>query len=149
MNASFVMEDVPLNPREHTFRVRISGRLDQLSVSKRSIRLVLDNGTSVTCVWIGDEFVDLAPFLDRVVAVEGIARFRPSGKLVNIHANAIREASRSDAAFSALPLRERRRNYQREIASVKSGQKPFDTIFGMIPGEESDEDFIAAVQALS
>lgn len=130
-------------------RVRISGRLDLLGVSKKVLGIVLDNNVPVTCVWTTEGFVDLAPFLDKVVAVEGMAQFRPSGSLLRVDADAIREAGVSDAAFSVLPLAERKRNYQTDSASVKPGQKPYDVIFGMVPGEESDEDFVAAVEAFN
>jgi len=76
-------------------------------------------------------------------------QFRPSGSLLRIDADAIREATRSDESFSRLPLPELKRNYQADAASVRPGQKPYAAIFGMISGEESDEQFIAAVESLS
>jgi len=69
--------------------------------------------------------------------------------LLRIDVDAIREAVASDAVFSMLPLPERRRNYRSEAALVRPGQKPYASIFGLLPGEESDDEFIAAVEALS
>lgn len=129
-------------------RVRLCGRLDLLGVSKRVMGLFLEDGAAVTAVWIADGFVDLASFLDKQVVIEGLAEFRPSGTLLRVDADAIRDAGAADASFSMLPLPEVRRSYQKMAASVRPGQKPYASIFGLIPGEESDEVFAAAVAAL-
>jgi hypothetical protein len=130
-------------------RVRLSGRLDLLGVSKRVMGLFLDDGTSVTAVWTSEGFVDLASFLDKQVVIEGLAEFRPSGSLLRVDAEAIRDAGVSDASFSTLPLPEVRPSYQKAAATVRPGQKPYASIFGLIPGEESDEKFAVAVAELS
>jgi hypothetical protein len=125
------------------------GRLDLLGVSKRLMGLYLEDGTAVTAVWTTEGFVDLAIFLDKQVMIEGLAEFRPSGTLLRVDADAIRDAGVGDASFSTLPLPEVRRNYQKVAATVRPGQKPYASIFGLIPGEESDEEFAAAVAELS
>ena len=58
------------------------------------------------------------------------------------------ESGAADASFSMLPLPEVRRSYQKMAASVRPGQNPYASIFGLIPGEESDEVFAAAVAEL-
>jgi hypothetical protein len=65
-----------------------------------------------------------------------------------VDADAIRDATAGDASFSMLPLPEIRRSYQKLAAAVRPGQKPYASIFGLIPGEESDEEFAAAVAEL-
>jgi hypothetical protein len=126
-------------------RVRICGKLDLLGVSKRVLGLFLEDGAPVTAVWTSEGFVDLASFLDKQVVVEGLAEFRPSGVLLRVDADAIREAGAGDASFSTLPLGEVRRNYPKEAVTVRPGQQPYAAIFGLIPGEE----FAAAVDELS
>jgi hypothetical protein len=130
-------------------RVRLCGRLDLLGVSKRVMGLYLEDGTPLTAVWTTEGFVDLANYLDKQVTIEGLAEFRPSGTLLRVDADAIREAGAGDASFSTLPLPEVRRNYQKVAATVRPGQKPYASIFGLIPGEESDEEFATAVEELS
>jgi hypothetical protein len=130
-------------------RVRLCGRLDLLGVSKRVLGLYLEDGAAVTAVWTIEGFVDLATFLDKQVVIEGLAEFRPSGTLLRVDADAIRDAGAGDASFSTLPLPEVRRNYQKAALTVRPGQKPYTSIFGLIPGEESDEEFAAAVAELS
>ncbi len=130
-------------------RVRLCGRLDLLGVSKKLLGLFLEDGSPVAAVWTSDGFVDLASFLDKQVVIEGLAAFRPSGTLLRVDADAIRQAGSSDASFSTLPLPEVRRTFQKEAALVRPGQKPYASIFGLIPGDESDEKFAAAVEDLS
>lgn len=130
-------------------RVRLCGRLDLLGVSKRVMGLYLEDGTPVTAVWTTEGFVDLANFLDKQVTIEGLAEFRPSGTLLRVDADAIRDAGAGDTSFSTLPLPEVRHNYQKVAATVRPGHMPYASIFGLIPGEESDEEFAAAVAELS
>ena len=96
-----------------------------------------------------DGFIDIANFLDKQVLIEGLAQFRPSGALLRIDTDAIREAGPKDDSFSVIPVPELRRNYQPEAVSARPGQQPFTSIFGMIPGDETDEEYTAAVNALS
>jgi len=130
-------------------RVRLCGRLDMLGVSKRVMGLFLEDGSPVTAVWTAEGFVDLASFLDKQVVIEGLAEFRPSGTLLRVDTEAIREAGAGDTHFSALPLAEMRSDYQKLVTAVRPGQKPYAAIFGVIPGEETDEEFAAAVAEFS
>jgi hypothetical protein len=130
-------------------RVRICGRLDLMGVSKQVLGLVLEDGSPVTAVWALDGIVDLASLLDRQVVIEGLAEFRPSGSLLRVDADAIRAAVAGDAAFSALPMPEVQRNYLQAAAALRPGHKPYAAIFGLIPADESDEEFTAAVEAMS
>ena len=129
-------------------RVRICGRLDALGVSRKVLGLVLEDAANVTAIWTLDGIVDLASFLDRQVVIEGMAEFRPSGTLLRVDADAIRIAGAGDSAFTALPIPEIQRNYQHAAATVKSGHKPYAAIYGLIPADESDEEFTAAVEAM-
>lgn len=130
-------------------RVRVSGRLDMLGVSKRVLGLFLENGTPLTALWTGEQFTDLAKFLDQQVLIEGMAQYRPSGSLLRVDAEAIAEATSGDSFFSVVPQPETRRDYVPEVVRVRPSQTPYTTIFGFVPPEESDEDFAAAVEELS
>ena len=130
-------------------RVRICGRLDLVGESRQVLGLVLEDGSPVTAVWTLDGIIDLAGFLDRQVVIEGLAEFRPSGSLLRVDADAVRPAVAGDSAFSALPMPELQRNYQQVAAALRPGYKPYAAIFGLIPADESDEEFTAAVEAMS
>lgn len=129
-------------------RVRLCGRLDSLGVSRRVLGLVLEDDTTATAVWAMDGIVNLANFIDRQVVIEGLAEFRPSGSLLRVDADAIRLAASGDAAFSVLPLPERQQSYQQAASVIRPGHKPYAEIYGLIPADESDEEFTAAVETM-
>lgn len=70
-------------------RVRLCAKLDMLGVSRKVMGLYLEDGNPVTALWNADDFSGLASFLDKDVTIEGLAVFRPSGKLLRIDADAI------------------------------------------------------------
>ena len=130
-------------------RVRVCARLDMLGVSRRVLGLLIDSGTPVTALWTADGFIDLAPLLGQQVVIEGLAAFRPSGALLRVDADAIRTATAQDTFFAKLPVSEKRRNYLKEAAATRLGERPYDSIIGILPADESDEEFTRAVEELS
>ncbi len=129
-------------------RVRVCAKLDMLGVSRKVMGLYLEDGTPVTALWNAEDFTGLAGFLGKDVAVEGVAMFRPSGKLLRIDADAIAPAEAKDAFFSRLPLAGIAADYAL-AARTRPGQSAYASLQGMIVGDESDEEFIRAVEALS
>jgi hypothetical protein len=85
-------------------RVRLCAKLDLRGVSRKVMGLYLEDRTPVTALWNADEFAGLAGFLDKDVVIEGLAVFRPSGRLLRIDADAIARAGAVDSYFSTLPL---------------------------------------------
>ena len=129
-------------------RVRLSGRLDSLGVSRRVLGLVLEDDTTATAIWAMDGIVNLANFIDQQVVIEGLAEFRPSGSLLRVDADAIRLATSGDSVFSVLPFPERQQNYQQAATAIRPGHKPYAEIYGLIPADESDEEFAASVETM-
>jgi hypothetical protein len=128
-------------------RVRLCAKLDMLGVSRKVMGMYLEDGTLVTALWNADEFAGLAGFLAKDVVIEGLAVFRPSGKLLRIDADAITSARASDSYFSTLPLP----GVADYAAAVRTrpGASAYKELLGMIPGEETDEEFLQAMEALS
>lgn len=129
-------------------RVRLMGRLDLLRVSTSVIGLLLEDGTLASVVWATNGIVDLASYLNRNVLVEGLAAFRPSGRMLRVDADAIRLAGPGDSAFGNPPTAPVRRDYRIETAAIRLGYKPYEAIFGALPGDESDEEFAVKVEAI-
>lgn len=125
-------------------RVRLCGKLDMLGVTRKVLGIYLEDGTPVTAIWNTEDFADLAGFLDKFVVIEGLAVFRPSGRLLRIDADAIGAAGARDSHFSALPLAGAI-DYA-SVARTRAGKSPYRDLLGMIPGEESDEDFILSLE---
>jgi hypothetical protein len=130
-------------------RVRLCGKLDMLGVSRKVMGLYLEDSTLVTALWNAEDFAGLAGlagFLDKDVVIEGLAVFRPSGRLLRIDADAIGSAGKGDAYFSTLPLPDAM-DYSATVRT-RPGASPYKDLLGMIPGEETDEEFLLAVEAM-
>jgi hypothetical protein len=125
-------------------RVRLCGKLDMLGVSRKVMGLYLEDGTLVTALWNTEDFAGLAGFLDKDVVIEGLAVFRPSGRLLRIDADAIDSAGLRDSYFSTLPL-PGSIDYSAAVRT-RPGLSPYKDLLGMIPGEESDEEFQKALE---
>ena len=125
-------------------RVRLCGKLDMLGVSRKVMGLYLEDGTLVTALWNTEDFAGLAGYLDKDVVIEGLAVFRPSGRLLRIDADAIDSAGSRDSYFSVLPL-PGVVDYAAALR-VRPGSSPYKDLLGMIPGEESDEEFLKAIE---
>ena len=125
-------------------RVRLCGKLDMLGVSRKVMGLYLEDGTLVTALWNTEDFAGLAGYLDKDVVIEGLAVFRPSGRLLRIDADAIDSAGTQDSYFSVLPL-PGVVDYAAAVR-VRPGSSPYKDLLGMIPGEESDEEFQKALE---
>lgn len=131
-------------------RVRVAGRLDVLGASQGVLKLDIGQGNVVTALWEGAAALEtLKDFFNRDVVIEGMAVFRPSGALLRVDASAIAAASARDDFFRTVPSAALVQDLQR-IARLRPGEKSvYARILGGIPAEESDEEFAAAVEAMS
>lgn len=131
-------------------RVRIAGRLDVIGASQGILKLEVRPGTVVSAIWEGELSIDmLKHHFNRDVVIEGRAIFRPSGTLLRIDAEAMASATAKDDFFRAVPTGAVRQDYRR-AARLRPGESSvYARILGSIPAEESDDDFIAAVEDMS
>jgi hypothetical protein len=121
-----------------------------MGASQGVLKLEIRPGQIVTALWEGDEPVEsLHEYFNRDIILEGVAVFRPSGGLLRIDADAIASASPSDDFFRQVPVAPVARDYQK-LVRLKPGEKSvYARILGSIPAEESDEEFAAAIEAMS
>ena len=131
-------------------RIRVAGRLDVMGASQGILKVQLESGQTVTARWEGPESIDsLNDLFNRNVVCEGVGIFRPSGSLLRIDADAIARATSKDAAFGQMPTAIPIHDFQLE-ARVRAGEpSPYLAFIGSVPAEESDEDFAAAIAAMS
>jgi hypothetical protein len=131
-------------------RVRVAGRLDVLGASQGILKLEVRPGIVVSAVWEGEASVDsLKKYFNEDVVIEGQAVFRPSGTLLRIDTQAIAGASAKDDFFRAVPAGVPAQDLTR-FARLRAGEvSAYARILGRIPAEESDDEFIAAVEAMS
>lgn len=131
-------------------RVRVAGRLDVLGASQGVLKLDVGNGSVVTALWEGDASVEaLKDYFNRDVVIEGMAMFRPSGALLRVDASAIAAASARDDFFRVVPSGALVPDVQRGARLRPGEASVYARILGSIPVEETDEEFAAAIEAMS
>lgn len=131
-------------------RIRVTGRLDVLGASQGVLKIVVAPGSTVLALWDGSAAIDsLRDLFNRDVVIEGTAVFRPSGGLLRIDAVAIAEATAADGYFRQVPVGMQAADVGRALRLKAGETSAYSKILGRIPAEESDEEFIAAVEAMS
>lgn len=131
-------------------RVRVAGRLDLMGASQGVLKLHIATGGVVTAIWEGSEPLEqFAPLFNKEVVCEGLGVFRPSGTLLRIDADALAKASERDEFFRHAPVAQANADIGR-TARLRPGESSvYAGFLGSIPPEETDEEFAAAVDALS
>jgi len=130
-------------------RARVSGTLDTIRHSDRMFTLLMDDGKAVKGIAEGLAAEQLAGLFGQKVVVAGTAVFRPSGALLRIEADAIDSAGPEAAVWARVPaplFRGMDAATMRQPQGLRSG---VNAIIGRWPGEESDEQVAAALEALS
>jgi hypothetical protein len=118
--------------------------------SQSLLKLNLPGAVVVTALWDGAEPLEaLKDYFNHDVVIEGAGVFRPSGSLLRIDADAIKFAELTDEFFRRLPQASLAPDYQRAIRLRPIEPSVYARIIGSIPAEESDDEFAAAVEALS
>ncbi len=131
-------------------RVRVAGRLDLMGASQGVLKLHVASGGIVTALWEGEESLEqFTSHFNKDVVCEGLGIFRPSGSLLRIDADAIAPATERDDSFRHLPVAVAKVDVAR-AARLRSGEpSAYASFLGSIPPEETDDEFSAAVEALS
>jgi len=146
IQAAHALSDATPSPR----RVRVSGRLDLMGVSQGIIKIHVADGAVVTALWDGEQPIDdLRSFLNRDVVCEGLGVFRPSGSLLRIDADAVAAAGPGDTGFAVVPRAPKVGDVRRQLLLKSSETSAYRGLLGSIAPEESDEDFAAAIEAMS
>lgn len=127
-------------------RARITGKLDMIRDHDNVFELILEDSATVRGIWQGGDIAALTPLFQRDVVIEGQAVFRVSGNLLRIEADAIRAATGSDDFFRKLPVPSARQTEQRHFHRPQGPQTGANAIRGRWPGEESEEEILAALK---
>lgn len=125
--------------------VRVNGTLDTISVSKTDVVVRLGDGSAVAARVERHDAEELRSLFAKRVVVAGLALYRPSGRLLVIDAEHIGLASEGDALWEQPPA-------PRPVTNAPVAQTlPQDettgvaAFFGTWPGDESDEELLAAL----
>lgn len=142
-NARLLSEQTPAAQRAN-----IVGWLDMLRVSKQSFALKLDDGTEVRGVLVEGDMDDFKDFFNTRVIVHGKAVYRASGNVLRIEAEGFDSGEDAPAIWSKIPTpfsREPQQTRWQKPQSARTGVKVF---FGTWPGDETDEELLAALKKL-
>jgi hypothetical protein len=126
-------------------RVRIAGRLDMIEASTLAFVLVLPGGEKVRGVWKGNDFETLRTLANTDVVASGTAVYRPSNNLLRIDAEHLSQQLPSDRFFATMPVAQSERMNIKSTLQEQRKRGGVAAMWGQIPAEESDEDFLAAI----
>lgn len=131
-------------------RVRVTGRLDQIEASPHVLTIHIGTDAIVTAIWTGSEAPQqFNSMLNKNVVCEGLGVFRPSGTLLRIDADALAPAIERDDFFRYMPVVETNTDLARAVRLRPGEPSVYSSFFGSIPPEETDEEFAAAIDAVS
>ena len=130
-------------------RVRVAGKLDLLKHSSKIFSVELPEG-SLRGVIVGDaDFGQLGQLLGARVVIAGVAKFRPSGRVLCVEADRIVPATGDTTLWESLPRPLFAELNARALRVPQGARSGVAAIFGQLPEDERDEDFDDAVRALS
>jgi hypothetical protein len=130
-------------------RVRVAGKVDVIRYSTCALVLTTPGGTAVRGVLTDGDPERLRPLYGRDVLVEGLAQFRPSGRLLRLDIDRVSQATADDLEmFSALPLPLDGENDLSRFRRRQSAHGGINAIVGQWPGDESDEETDALLRAI-
>lgn len=124
-------------------RARVTGVLDLMQYSKDLIQIRTKQGT-IRAILTGDvTFKDISTFFGQKVTLEGIANFKPSGRIRTIEVAKVRIATEEDEWFTKHPSPIKDRLDFNELRAEQGFQgTKLDNVIGEWPGEEPIEELL-------
>lgn len=124
--------------------VRVMGTLDTISATKSDVILTLTDGSKIRARIEDHDPNLLQELFNTPVVVSGIAEFLPSGHPYVLNVETIAKAGPGDRVFEKTPLG-RKPVFQPQTQEQGFGVAAF---LGTWPGDESDDDLLAALKEL-
>ncbi len=126
---------------------RILGRLDMIRWSNQSFELELENGERVYGILLSGEIDSLKDFGKQEVLVEGKVFYRPSGKLLRIEAVSAISGEGTPKLWSKVPEPISRTIEPSKYRKKQTSTTGVNAFFGTWPGDETEEELLAALEA--
>jgi hypothetical protein len=128
--------------------VIINGQLDEMKFSKGKLGVLTEKG--FVHVFTNDDGMlhRLIDYLGKEVTMNGMAHYRPNGRLSFVEIQDFRQPGEGDRFFSRPP--EVLTARQQVLFQVKEGKElnPLNSIIGKWPGDETDEEFAELLRTL-
>ena len=130
--------------------VRVVGQLDMVRMSTSSFGLKLDDDTIVHGVLPAAETERAAHLLSMEVVVRGYLYYRQSGRPLRIEAESIDHSGEESAMWRSLPTSpsERIRTEHFSPVAATTARGGASRVFGQWPGDETEEEVVAALRQL-
>ena len=128
--------------------VRVTGVLDTMSASGTEITLRLSDGAPVPCRLERPDLDVLRDLSGKRVVVSGVAMFRASGKLLRVEVEYIGPAREADAMWEKLPAPRPGPGAPVFRPEPQDEHTGVNAIFGIWPGDETDEELLAALKEI-
>ena len=125
--------------------VRVTGTLDTISVTRTDVVLRLADGTAVAARVERHDPEELRGLFAKRVVVAGLAQYRPSGRLLVIDAEHIGLATPGDALWEQPPAPRPVKSAPVAHLIPQDESTGVAAFFGTWPGDESDEELLAAL----
>jgi hypothetical protein len=126
--------------------VRVTGILDTISATRSDIVLTLPAGEKVTARIEDHDPATLKSLFGARVVLSGMARYRPTGRVLMIDVEHISVARDADALFETLPVASESLVVAPSVPQDEASG--VSTIFGTWPGEETEEELLEALEAI-
>ncbi len=131
--------------------VRLAGRLDAIRYSDKMFTLLLEAGVELRGVAAEVDEGSLKSLWGKPALVVGTAHFRPSGALARVDAERVEPASERDLAlWQAPPISSATAGQELRGLRLPQGRRSgINALVGQWPGDETEEELVAALEALS
>ncbi len=127
-------------------RGRIAGSLDMIRASDGAFTIILESGERANGILAAGKTDILAQQWRQFVVVEGLAVFRASGSLLRIEADDMAPCAEADRFFSVIPEPCSGSLDERELRQTQTRRSGVAAIFGEWPGDETEEEILAALK---
>ena len=130
-------------------RVRVVGVLDMIRESTQTFAIRLESGEEVHGILVEGSLSSFSSLFNKRVAAEGRGVFRPSGGFLRLDADAIVPGEGVSEYFSRVPTPLARAVRKIEWQKPQTPSTGVNAFFGRWPGDESEEELLAALDELS
>lgn len=129
--------------------VKVAGKLEIIRHTDRAFAIQLEDGVAIRGVAEGLEADELAGLFGKKTLIEGHAVFRPSGNLLRIEAQRIELAHGDTQIWSQIPRPLFASMDHRALHQPQGPRSGFNALIGCWPGDETDEEIQAQLEAIS
>jgi hypothetical protein len=128
--------------------VRVTGTLDTMSASSRMILLILPDGEKIQARLEEPDFELLPTLFRQRVTISGMARFRPSGRLLVMDAEYLGPATPNDTIWERMPTARPGAAAPVFTPMPQDRASGVAAFFGIWSGEESEQDLLRALEEI-